>query len=71
MTYLHSQLCFFVLLQNQMKQHTKTGRRRSASYTEHELPFKMDTSSAVNPTHEGSKGEVKGASVPSAHSKND
>jgi hypothetical protein len=40
---------------------TNTG---STSHMRFLLPFKISTSSVVNPTHKGSKGEVNGASVP-------
>ena len=47
----------------------KTATTGTRNHTMPTLPLRISVSSAVKPTHEGSKGDVKGASVRSTHKK--
>jgi hypothetical protein len=52
-----------LLFQNQTNDNRITTNTCSTNYQGCALPFKMSASSTVNPTHKGSRGEVKGAYV--------
>jgi hypothetical protein len=57
----------FHWIQIEAIKNTIAGKRNNTNHRSLFLPFKISVSSNVKPTHEGSRGEVKGASVRKAY----